>query len=423
MKNLISAMLLLRYCGVPTITHLLRSVTPKNVADAAKQHDGDIQNTFQAIVGLSASVQQKNQVSLPISLGGFGLASASLVSPCAFLGSWASTLAFLPERLLQFPSALLDVAVSPTDCVRQCLESLQKSCGKVSEILPSVEALPDEAKKLQSRLTRCYADRLISVSDQRSKARLRSAACSETEAWLDALPSSRELSFTSAEFQTAALLRLEGVIPMLRRIRRCNCGAEVDELGYHIITCAVGSGATRRHNAIQFNWLKMLQSVNYVCDLEREHQFEGSNKRPDIGVFNFDERKKLLLDVSIAHPQASTVLPQGAKTAGHAASERDEFKIRKFREEANKLGYLFEPLVMEVFGRWSPIALCILRHVAERPSIDFFNDKNAFHEYWRRCMSVCLQRENARIILRKVKCLIPHSPVCVSASSADTTVR
>ena len=112
MKNLQSAMLLLRYCGVPTITHLLRSVTPRNVADAAKQHDGDIQSTFQAIVGLSASVQQKNQISLPISLGGFGLASASLVSPFAFLGSWASTLAFLPERLLQFPSAPLDVADS-----------------------------------------------------------------------------------------------------------------------------------------------------------------------------------------------------------------------------------------------------------------------------------------------------------------------
>ena len=74
--------------------------------------------------------------------------------------------------------------------------------------------------------------------------------------------------------------------------------------------------------------------------------YEATSRGPDIGVFNFDEGKKLLLDVSIAHPQASTVLPQGAKTAGHAASERDEFKIRKFREEASKLGYLFEPLVM-----------------------------------------------------------------------------
>ena len=427
MRNLQSAMLLLRYCGVPTITHLLRSAAPHNVAEAAAQHDLDILDTFQSIIGISATVQQKSQISLPISLGGFGLLSAASASPCAFLGSWASTLAFLPERLPQFPSAPLDINVTPPDLVHHCLELLKKSFSAISEVLPSIEALPEKALKLQSRLTRCLADRefdnLITVSDQRSKARLRSAACSEAGASLDALPSSRELSFTSAEFQTATLLRLGGSIPMLRQIRRCNCGAEVDDLGYHVITCAVGSGATRRNNAIQFGWLKMLQSVNYVCDLEREHQLDNSNKRPDIGVFNFNDGKKLLLDVSIAHPQASTVLPQSAKNAGHAASERDNFKIKKFREEANKLGYLFEPLVMEVFGRWSPIALRILRQVAERPSIDFFNDKNSFLAYWRRHMAVCLQRENARIILRKVKCIVPHSPVCVSVSSVDTSVR
>ena len=155
MRNLQSAMLLLRYCGVPTITHLLRSAAPHNVAEAAAQHDLDILDTFQSIIGISATVQQKSQISLPISLGGFGLLSAASASPCAFLGSWASTLAFLPERLPQFPSAPLDINVTPPDLVHHCLELLKKSCSAISEVLPLIEALPEKALKLQSRLTRC----------------------------------------------------------------------------------------------------------------------------------------------------------------------------------------------------------------------------------------------------------------------------
>lgn len=135
----------------------------------------------------------------------------------------------------------------------------------------------------------------------------------------------------------------------------------------------------------EFGSLKMLQSGNYVRDLEKEHQLDNSNKRLDIAVFNFNDGKKLLLDVSNAHPQVSTVLPQSAKEARHAASARDNFTIKKFLEEANKLGFRFETLVMEVFSCWSLIALRILRQVAEHLLIDFlktikpvFNDHSRF---------------------------------------------
>ena len=224
---------------------------------------------------------------------------------------------------------------------------------------------------------------MISRSDQRSQARLRSASGLESAAWLDALPSSNALSVSPAEFRIAALLRLGAEIPFLRDIDHCDCGAAIDNDGYHTLTCARGSGAVRRHNAIQHTWINLLHSVNYLCDLEREHQFDDDNKRPDIGVFNFKDGRKLLLDVSVIHPQSGSVLARGACSDGAAAAKREEDKLAKYLDDATRLGYLFEPLVFEVFGRWSPIGKRLFSQFSLRPSLDFLDHKNAFMDFWR----------------------------------------
>ena len=56
--------------------------------------------------------------------------------------------------------------------------------------------------------------------------------CSEAGAWLDAIPKSRELTFSNAKFQTAVFLRLGLDDPILRQIQLCNCGVDCDARGY-----------------------------------------------------------------------------------------------------------------------------------------------------------------------------------------------
>ena len=240
---------------------------------------------------------------IDLSHGGFGLSSASRVSPCAFLGSWAASLAFLPGCIEKFPSAPTNIDTTPSErflggYIFRAIIGLHPVGEDIKSLIPNAEHLPNSKPKLQAKLTQILqseaAKRLISRSDQRSQARLRSASGSESAAWLDALPSSNALSYSPAEFRIAALLRLGAEIPFLRDIDHCDCGAAIDNDGYHTLTCARGSGAVRRHNAIQHTWINLLHSVNYVCDLEREHQFDDDNKRPDIGVFNFKDGRKLL---------------------------------------------------------------------------------------------------------------------------------
>ena len=96
-----SAMLLLRYCHIPRINHLARSlaVLPDRSRPAADLHDFQSRSTFTSLMGCdSVGDSVWLQATLPIKLGGFGLSSVSTISQSAFLASWAHSLHELPAR-------------------------------------------------------------------------------------------------------------------------------------------------------------------------------------------------------------------------------------------------------------------------------------------------------------------------------------
>ena len=309
LENMQSASLLLRYCGVGNINHLLRTVPPASVREAAKIHDSNVLESFQSIIGCRLSPTQIRQTHLRISQRGFGLPSALLISPCAFVGSWAATLRSLPHRLQLFASTAHDILIGTSDGifdghVFDALRSLSWTSSKVASEFPSLASLPEKSFKLQKKLSSiCLEDeldRLLESSERNSQARLHSAGGPDAGAWLDSIPQSRELSLSNAEFQTAALLRLGADLPILRHIRECNCGVQMAADGYHLLTCPKDGGFIRRHDAWQHCWQQMLRSVNYRVEMEKEKELEDK-KRPDIGVYDFENGKKLLLDITVIH--------------------------------------------------------------------------------------------------------------------------
>ena len=94
----------------------------------------------------------------------------------------------------------------------------------------------------------------------------------------------------------------------------------------------------------------MLSSVGLRCRKELTEQFEGK-QRPDIAVYDFDNGKKLLLDITIAHHWAQNYISQSCTTAGFAAAEQDCIKNNKYLQMSTDLGYLFRPFSLKVFGR------------------------------------------------------------------------
>ena len=155
-ENTQVASLLLRYCGVPTLTHLLRSIPPPDIESAAKLHDENIVSTLESIINVSPD--QHQQLSLPLSHGGFGLSSASRVSPCAFLGSWAASLAFLPGCIEKFPSAPTNIDTTPSERflgghIFRAIIGLHPVGEDIKSLIPNAEHLPNSKPKLQANLT------------------------------------------------------------------------------------------------------------------------------------------------------------------------------------------------------------------------------------------------------------------------------
>ena len=223
---------------------------------------------------------------------------------------------------------------------------------------------------------------------------------------------------SNAEFQLACLLRLGSAIPAMRQLERCEpqCNHNIDILRYHAMTCQWGGGPIRRHDAITDECFQLLKAVDLQARKEVIDQF-SDKRRPDIVVFNLSQSRPLLLDVSVIHPWMASVFPATASSTGFAAADRDKLKNTKYLSDASDLGYDFQPLSFEDFGRWSPVVSHLCSSVASR--IDQTADRAEFLHYWRRRISVCVQRENAKIILKKLSSILKADAADPAPQPAD----
>ena len=94
-----SELLLLRFCHVPAINHLARSVIPSYLQSGAKVHDTLTKSAFCNILKMSSVCEDKwRQATLKIRHGGFGMTMAEETSCVAFVSCWANTIHELPIR-------------------------------------------------------------------------------------------------------------------------------------------------------------------------------------------------------------------------------------------------------------------------------------------------------------------------------------
>ena len=208
---------------------------------------------------------------------------------------------------------------------------------------------------------------------------------------------------SNAEFCMAPLLRLCASLPALRAIDSCiaQCGEPIDNFGYHLLTCKLGGGYSSTRSSLR----QCISNVGLRCGKEITEQFEGK-QRPDIAVYDFDNGKKLLLDITIAHSWAQNYISRNFTTEGFAAAERDRIKNNKYLQMSTDLEYLFRPFSLEVFGRMEESARETLKQVSRLAAPLARYSSEEFLNKWRRRLSVCLQKGNARILSNNVNTII-----------------
>ena len=96
--DLQSAWLLLLFCANTRATYSLRGLPPQDTEHFATEHDADSRRCLSLLLGVSLTQVSWEKSSLPMSMGGCGLRSASRTSSSAYWASWADSLRMIHKR-------------------------------------------------------------------------------------------------------------------------------------------------------------------------------------------------------------------------------------------------------------------------------------------------------------------------------------
>ncbi len=197
-------------------------------------------------------------------------------------------------------------------------------------------------------------------------------------------------------------------LPFTKWVKVCDCGQQLDQQGYHLLTCKYGGGPVWTHNTILKGWSECLSDLHIPHQTEPRHRFVSSENRPDMTLFDSETGQNLDVDVSLAHPWSKDALNHAHREEGYAAKVREEKKLKKYSGEVLHGGLSSKcvPLVFEHFGLWGSHAHKFLSHIS-RQSYNTthahpFNSAQRFKAFWRKQFSIILQRCNARVISRKL---------------------
>ncbi|XP_065832959.1 uncharacterized protein [Oscarella lobularis] len=397
---------LLRSCANSKINHLCRTVSPHLIVKAASLHDSNFVQSFENIIGRRLNDAQKEQIFLSIKHGGFGFQRTADPDRAEFFRE------FCPPPVGPSSNRVI------LDQIESSLTSLQASASQSSLDVSTFADALGQPVKLQQKLRKnqrnsLYRKYLESLS-QKDRARLLSCGGSSSGCWLHALPRSHNLTLKSAEFSFASLLRLGAGMPALDGLKHCvpQCGKAIDPEGFHALTCKWGGGGMHRHDGYLHRFYMMLTSLNFRCGKEVLEQFHDK-KRLDIVVYDFAEGKKLLLDITITHPHSKNFISPASLISGHAASEKEKSKKRKFLKEATVAGHLFRPIALETFGQWGSAIRNTVNEVSRLAPRELRTSVSQFRVDWKQRLAVSLQRENCKIVADKVAAIHASQDRCL----------
>ena len=389
---------LLRSClALPKLIYTLRTCKPNALRSAYDRFDAIQHSALEDILGASLTPLAWRQASLPVSLGGIGLRSASSHAAAAFLSSIAQSKPTVDEILRNFPFRHnLDMSLA---VFRTAAGSLPP------EVLADLSD-PSTGDFSQKRLSHLIDSNRQSAllhevqtdGDVRSSARLLSLTLPLAGAFLNAVPSHVfGLSIIPENFRVSLLYRLG--LPVYAASLSCPaCGKDSDAFGDHTITCATEHERIFRHDVIRDAIFEEAKHAGLSPIKEARALVSNSQSRPgDIFLQNWRGRQTAF-DVAVTSPLSKTALPRSSIAAGAALESMKAAKMNKHSRPCQANGISFVPLVVETLGGWDGDALFHLRLIAKQTSARSASLASTATRHFFQRLSVLLQRANASLI-------------------------
>ena len=369
--------------AIPKLIYLLRTA-PCAESTKLMLYDNMLKQSLSSLLNVEMTDAAWNQASLPVRWGGIGVRSAHRLAPSAFMASAAGAAELLSHIL---PAWVLDVQDPVVDRVKV----LWNDFGGV------IEPMGEESRmqrKWDEQCCRTMAEKLKMGADERTTARLLASCASASGAWLNAIPSaSLGLNLDDAALRIAVGLRL-GVPLVLDH--KCHCGASVDKLGHHGLSCRRSAGRQLRHSLLNDTIQRALQSAGVQSVREPPGLLRTDGKRPDGSTLvPWSRGRCLIWDATCPDTVAPSYVTRSADEAGTAATTSETKKISKYVALSDR--HEFVPVAIETFGTWGERGLSFINEVGKR--VAAVSGDNRSTAFLKQRMSLAIQRGNAAAVL------------------------
>ena len=329
------------------------------------------------------------QATLPVGNGGLGIRRAVQLAPSAFLASAAAThdlvQCILPTRLQSHPTPHRDEALSLW------------SAGH--DDAPPAGAAAAIQKSWDTPKVQSSADFLLcSAPSDLVRARLLAVSAKESGAWLHALPiSNLGLRMDDDTVRVAVGLRLGS--PLCRPHFCQHCGAAVDHLGLHGLSCKKSEGRHYRHSSINDILHRALSSAKVPSRLEPSGLTRSDGKRPDgVTVVPWRNGKLLIWDATCPDTLALSYRLHATSSTGAVAGVAEEKKVQKYSCLAPT--HTSMPVAIETLGAVGPRSLAFLKDLGARMREQSGEERAG--QYLLQQLSVAVQRGNAVSVMGTV---------------------
>jgi hypothetical protein len=375
------ALLLLRASfSAPKLMHTLRS-SPCAGHPSLDSFDQLLRSCVSSITNTDLTEQQWNQATLPVRNGGLGVRRVSSLAPSAFLASAAGTRdlqALILSKCNNCPAADPNITsvMSVWSSTPGCISSAVRDSSKQhSWDQPCVEA---EVAALKCSLT-----------DNRDKARYLAVSAPHSGDWLNALPiTTCGLRLDNESIRVAVGLRLGC---KLCEPHQCPCGAKVDALGSHGLSCRQSTGRSARHFQLNDLIWRALQRADIPSVKEPLGLIRTDGKHPDgLTLIPWKGGKAVTWDATVADTIAESYLAKTAIEAGAAAEAAAGRKEVKYAQITNT--HHFVPLAFETLGPINSKGTAFLTELGRRISTSTGDTRESAFLFQR--LSVTIQRFN-----------------------------
>jgi len=439
-----TAFTLLKQTMANRFGYLLRTQPPELIRDAAEEFDSMVTTTLSRKHGVTpCSVSSQptpeevknfilfhHHMHASQKAGGLGIYSAAANAEAAFYAALNATAQQVPHLFDNLNKSSLHRHLD------QAYDDLREAGIPTSEVFPvneegpvfSSSVLPQDKndfldfykdpysygnlfrqqQALSKELSNLRHQYLLSLLDKRETVILRSQACPESSAWLNAQGDTYSTRFSDAEFNESLRRFFDnGLHP---NVKTCYCDKPLDtpEAKDHFHLCVKFRriGITNRHNDIVKAICNYCTSRGVNSIAEIANGFNEDRRRPDSTHFG-NGGKMVTTDTTVRFPAAPSNLDKAFKRPLSVLQQADTQKRARYAESASQVGADFFPVSMETYGRMSKSTKDFIKTMAMEANLDPGETRKDVERELITIISCALMKGTAKLFLHSSKlCLM-----------------